>query len=296
MDLRQIQYFIQLFEDRNITQASRNMFISQQGLSKSIANLEDELGFPLFVRQPKGVIPTERAIYLYNYFERVSKSFSSLQNAVHQLQGDHTLRILTYENFAMSRDKDQFNEYRKIHPELNIIYTEVANKDIPEMLACGSGDVAFIIAPVHEDLKVHTVIDEEPLCAVIPRSHPLSEKKYFSLHDFRKQQILYPKAYDKQVNMFFSLFQERGISYEVAGSVSINEFLPHLSNSPFIGVCPRKIYRYYNFPELVFLPITVDASHPFMLRTLLVTHKTRFISSETKQFIDFQNASSPYKG
>ena len=73
MDLRQIQYFIQLFEDRNITQASRNMFISQQGLSKSIANLEDELGFPLFVRQPKGVIPTERAIYLYNYFERVEK-------------------------------------------------------------------------------------------------------------------------------------------------------------------------------------------------------------------------------
>ena len=177
MDLRQIQYFIQLFEDRNITQASRNMFISQQGLSKSIANLEDELGFPLFFFFSKGVIPTERAIYLYNYFERVSKSFSSLQNAVHQLQGDHTLRILTYENFAMSRDKDQFNEYRKIHPELNIIYTEVANKDIPEMLASGSGDVAFIIAPVHEDLKVHTVIDEEPLCAVIPRSHPLSEKK-----------------------------------------------------------------------------------------------------------------------
>ena len=61
MELRQIQYFIQLYKDKNITKASKNLFISQQGLSKSINKLEDELGFFLFERSSSGVIPTEKA-------------------------------------------------------------------------------------------------------------------------------------------------------------------------------------------------------------------------------------------
>ena len=52
MELRQIQYFIQLYKDLNITRASRNLYISQQGLSKSINRLEEELGFSLFQASP----------------------------------------------------------------------------------------------------------------------------------------------------------------------------------------------------------------------------------------------------
>ena len=50
MELRQIEFFLQLYKDRNVTVASQNLYISQQGMSKSIANLEKEIGFPLFKR------------------------------------------------------------------------------------------------------------------------------------------------------------------------------------------------------------------------------------------------------
>ena len=46
MELRQIEFFLQLYKDRNVTVASQNLYISQQGMSKSIANLEKEIGFP----------------------------------------------------------------------------------------------------------------------------------------------------------------------------------------------------------------------------------------------------------
>ena len=58
MELRQIEFFLQLYKDRNITVASQNLYISQQGMSKSIANLEKEVGFPLFKRSLSGVKPT----------------------------------------------------------------------------------------------------------------------------------------------------------------------------------------------------------------------------------------------
>ena len=61
MELRQIQYFVQLYKDCNITKASQALFIFQQGLSKSINKLEEELGFTLFQRSVSGVKPTDPA-------------------------------------------------------------------------------------------------------------------------------------------------------------------------------------------------------------------------------------------
>ena len=61
MELRQIQYFVQLYKDCNMTKSSQALYISQQGLSKSVSKLEAELGFPLFRRTSSGVTPTESA-------------------------------------------------------------------------------------------------------------------------------------------------------------------------------------------------------------------------------------------
>ena len=71
MELRQIEFFLQLYKDRNVTVASQNLYISQQGMSKSIANLEKEIGFPLFKRSVSGVEPTVEARELHIYFRTV---------------------------------------------------------------------------------------------------------------------------------------------------------------------------------------------------------------------------------
>ena len=86
MELRQIEFFLQLHKDRNITVASQNLYISQQGMSKSIANLENEVGFPLFKRSVSGVKPTVEAGELYSYFRTVMKSYAGLQKKAKDIE------------------------------------------------------------------------------------------------------------------------------------------------------------------------------------------------------------------
>ena len=86
MELRQIEFFLQLYKDRNITVASQNLYISQQGMSKSIANFEKEVGFPLFKRSVSGVKPTAEAGELYSYFRTVMKSYAGLQKKVNDIE------------------------------------------------------------------------------------------------------------------------------------------------------------------------------------------------------------------
>ena len=99
-----------MYKDRNITVASQNLYISQQGMSKSIANLEKEVGFPLFKRSVSGVKPTAEAGELYSYFRTVMKSYAGLQKKVNdiEMRKNGVLSIVWPEFFALSCEKEEY--------------------------------------------------------------------------------------------------------------------------------------------------------------------------------------------
>ena len=53
--LKQIRYFLSVADLGSLTQAAARLCIAQPALSRQIALLEGELGFPLFVREARGV-------------------------------------------------------------------------------------------------------------------------------------------------------------------------------------------------------------------------------------------------
>ncbi len=68
MDLKQIQYFIALFEDGSVTRAAKRLNIVQPALSIQIAKLEDELHQQLFERGAHGMAPTAAGRLMYRLF------------------------------------------------------------------------------------------------------------------------------------------------------------------------------------------------------------------------------------
>jgi DNA-binding transcriptional LysR family regulator len=71
MDMRELRYFIAVFEVRNLTVAAKRCFVSQPSISVAIQDLEQELGTALFIRHKKGVTPTSSAEDLYPLARRL---------------------------------------------------------------------------------------------------------------------------------------------------------------------------------------------------------------------------------
>lgn len=61
------KYAIEIERTGSITQAAENLFMAQPNLSKSIKELEDSLGFKIFERTSKGVIPTSKGNVFLDY-------------------------------------------------------------------------------------------------------------------------------------------------------------------------------------------------------------------------------------
>ena len=65
MDVKQLQYFMEVSNTGSFTAAAKRLYLSVPGLVKSMDRLEEELGAPLFVRMRSGVALTPACAELY---------------------------------------------------------------------------------------------------------------------------------------------------------------------------------------------------------------------------------------
>lgn len=87
LSFRQIEAFRATMEAGSVSAASRLLFISQPSLSRLIADLEHEVGFSLFIRERRGMKPTEEARLFYRDVERSYLGLRELRTAAREIKG-----------------------------------------------------------------------------------------------------------------------------------------------------------------------------------------------------------------
>jgi DNA-binding transcriptional LysR family regulator len=85
MDIRQITYFVLVYEEKSFSRAAIKAKVAQPAVSMQIKNLEDEFGFKLFKRTQSGVEPTHHATHFYRHCINISKSFSLVQQEMRDI-------------------------------------------------------------------------------------------------------------------------------------------------------------------------------------------------------------------
>jgi general secretion pathway protein G len=81
MDVKDLRYFVAVYEAEGFSRASRELGTVQSNVSARIRNLEGKLGVPLFERRYRRVAPTAGADKLYRHAKKVISSLNDAQRA-----------------------------------------------------------------------------------------------------------------------------------------------------------------------------------------------------------------------
>ncbi|MEJ2436068.1 MAG: LysR family transcriptional regulator [Pseudolabrys sp.] len=87
MEFRQIRYALAVAKERSFTKAAERLNISQSAVSEQVKLLEEETGFPLFRRGPRGIDVTERGRTFLYEAERIVGDVLSLTDTARRLRG-----------------------------------------------------------------------------------------------------------------------------------------------------------------------------------------------------------------
>lgn len=83
MRLRQLRYFLVVARMENITKAAQLIHVSQPALSRSLKELEQEIGVPLFIRNGHSLKLNESGCY---FQKQVAQSLKLVDDAVTDIQ------------------------------------------------------------------------------------------------------------------------------------------------------------------------------------------------------------------
>ncbi|SFF39882.1 DNA-binding transcriptional regulator, LysR family [Actinacidiphila alni] len=148
MELRQLEYFVAVAEERHFTRAAQRMLVSQSGLSASVRALERELGSPLFVRTTRSVELTGAGRALLVEATRTLAGARAAREAVAAVQGllRGTLAVgieqcVTIDIGAL------LARFRARHPNVEVRLRQAGSAVLAQDIADGRLDVAFVTLP-----------------------------------------------------------------------------------------------------------------------------------------------------
>lgn len=189
MDIRQIEYFVEVCRCMSFTKAAENLYISQQGMSQSIKRLESELGIRLFNRTTSSLELTQYAQCFLPYAKELMRNYRLARGKLISLQRINAgqLRVGIAHGLVNIMPANLFAEYSRDNPELTVSLSEYSDFELDNALAESKVDIALCVMPVDESVITPHHVHHENTYYMLSEKHRLANLKYLNLPELKDE-------------------------------------------------------------------------------------------------------------
>lgn len=177
--LIQLEYIVAVDKHRHFGKAADECHVTQPTLSMQIQKVEEEIGYPIFDRLKKPIMPTDKGqkfiaqakVLLHEHHKLMDLS----KHQSGEISGDLRLGVIpTIAPYLLPLFLESFSkQYPKVH--LNI--DEMKTEDILSKLRADEIDAGILATPLHESGLRERPIFYEPFYLYVGKSHPLNARK-----------------------------------------------------------------------------------------------------------------------
>ncbi|MEX2784619.1 LysR family transcriptional regulator [Streptococcus sp. H49] len=285
MNIQQLEYFANLAQTEHMTKSAALLNTSQPSLSYTIHELEKELEVPLFEKKGRNIQLTKYGRLYYSYVQAALNQLhlgnEFLKNTVDPFKGQIDFGfIYTMGSLIAPKLTKAFSQH---YPQITFHFSQNNSRELLEELDKGNIDIALVSSIEGYPNLNFEAFTEEELVAIVPKKHPLAQRKTIALEELAQEKLVYYnqnsglRHYLDQLFAHFKLTLDPVVEVEedhtILGFVAQNYGIAVIPNIPSISAYPVKK-----------LPIATQFQPR---RIFLATRKKGFISPTVAAFREF---------
>jgi DNA-binding transcriptional LysR family regulator len=269
LEIRQLRYVVAVADQRNFSRAAEQLGIAQPALSQQILKVERELGYDLFLRHPRGALPTPAGeAFVTDARAAVAAFDDAVERAGRRGRGE-TGRLTVGFTAVSALDLMPLimGEFAERYPDVDLQLRESTYADPSGGLASGASDVAFVRPPFKTTGLWFEVLTEEPRMLALPVTHRLARRESVSVEEILDEPLVGAPGVDEEWENFWLLGDFRdGRPPTIVGQAETYEAeLQMVASGQAVSVTCAASSRYYARPGIVFVPITDIPPSPIAL-------------------------------
>lgn len=184
IELRHLRYFIVVAEELNFLRASERVHIDQTPLSRTIRDLEDQLGVQLFVRAPRKLHLAPAGLRLLKetrkVFIRVERAYRAVRETDARFRAP--LRIGVADGIAQPKLSECLVRWRELAPEIPVELTEMRAPELADALQREELDAGFSFGLPDDDIAQQPAWSYSVM-ALLPLGHELASQPVLAIAD-----------------------------------------------------------------------------------------------------------------
>lgn len=214
MEIQQLQYFRTVATMQHMTRAAEKLLISQPALSKSIANIEQELGVPLFDRQGRsiylnrfGEVFLRSVDIILDEYERVKEEFDEL---LHPGFGEVAIGFV--HTLGMEFVPELMAKMRTLFPNMQFSLTQATSLNLLKRLEEGAIDLCLSqkVKSKLIEIEMQELWTEE-LFVIVPNTHPLAMRDVIALDEIKNEPFIAIKKGNSLRQLVDEIFTDAGM-------------------------------------------------------------------------------------
>jgi len=255
--------------DGTVTAAAQRLHRTQPVVSRLIAQLESAVGFALFRREGRRLLPTPEGLRFYRETERALSALSEIEFTARDIRErqDTPLRILAQAHMVHGVFPTALGEFCADRPHFRFAIEISQREYISHWIANRQFDIGFAPKPVDHPLVETEPFVLAPLFILLPGGHRLARKREVSALDLVKEPIVVTRSRSPLRIRLETLFAEIGAVPQIRGETFTAVSACQLVGKG-VGVAladPFVTSLFLNDPAICIRPLSPRVEHDYLV-------------------------------
>ncbi|MFL0498942.1 LysR family transcriptional regulator [Priestia megaterium] len=235
MNMNNLELFMKVAEKMSVTEASKELFISQPAVSKAVKNLETYLNIRLFIRDKKnGLMLTEVGKEILV----LARQMKGIENRIYQVANQENkllsgkIKVGSFPAASTNILPKTLALFRAKYPLVNIELIEGTSNQIKKWVEDRTVDMGIVASPFEP--YEYKILNKDYMVAIIPDNHNLSQEKMVNLKKYQADIIFCKGGHEIAIS---KVFQTHNIKLKESLTVqSAETLISMVKNDLGIGI------------------------------------------------------------